>query len=410
MINLSFWPNKQKRNSEGEFPIYMTLTFNNNRIRKLIKNSFINLKDWNEKQERVRKSKGGKDANRINGKLESIQLLVSKINKTALRDEIAPDKQYVLDRLEDPSLLSIDQKAFFSVFDQFLNINRSTKSFNTLKAYRTSFNFLSRFEDYSNRKIEFKSIDQEFFENLRDFAFSVEQTSDNYFSKIIANLKSFLNWATARNFNHKLDYKKFRAPEVENEVIYLTLDELMILYNFEFDSKRLKHVRDIFCFGCFTGLRFSDLITLEQANIKDGFLILNVKKTSVVDHKIPLNKYATEILDSYSDTPHQPLPNISNQKYNSYLKECCQLAGINSEIIVSKSIGGKRISSKIPKWQAITSHTARKTFATNSLILGMKEMVVRNITGHKKEQHFKKYIKIAEDVTTKEMESTWDNI
>jgi integrase len=58
----------------------------------------------------------------------------------------------------------------------------------------------------------------------------------------------------------------------------------------------------------------------------------------------------------------------------------------------------------------ITSHTARKTFVTNSLVLGMKEMVVRNITGHKDEASFKRYVDIAEDFKQKEMDNTWNKV
>lgn len=412
MIKLSFWPNRQKTNKEGKVPIYLTLTSNGFRIRKLVNKSHIFQKDWNENSSRIRKVKGdlSDTYNRINEKLESLQELISQINKVALRDDISLSKEYVLERLENPSLLEINHRAFSQVFEEFMTINKSTKSKNTLKAYRTSFNFIKRFETKTGRKAEFKSLDLEFFEKLRDYAFSIEKASDNYFSKIIANLKSFMNWATDRNYNSRLDYKKFKATEVENEVIYLTMDELMSLHQKDFESNRLNHVKDTFCFGCFTGLRFSDLTSLEKVHIKDRFILKNIQKTNAIDHKIPINRYAQEILDRYSATVHEPLPKISNQKYNDYIKECCEKAEINSETVVSKSIGGKRISKSVPKWKAITSHTARKTFATNSLILGMKEMVVRNITGHKKEEHFKKYVKIAEDVTTKEMDSTWNNI
>ncbi|UWX55735.1 hypothetical protein NYZ99_04735 [Maribacter litopenaei] len=64
----------------------------------------------------------------------------------------------------------------------------------------------------------------------------------------------------------------------------------------------------------------------------------------------------------------------------------------------------------LPKWKLITSHTARKTFVTNSLVLGMKEMVVRNITGHRKEESFRRYVKIAEDLKKSEMDNTWGKV
>lgn len=104
------------------------------------------------------------------------------------------------------------------------------------------------------------------------------------------------------------------------------------------------------------------------------------------------------------------MPIISGQKFNVYIKECCKIAGINTPTTISRFSGQKRIDKTVPKYELITSHTARKTFVTNSLILGMKEMVVRNITGHKKESSFKRYVKIAEDFKQQEMQDTWDKI
>ena len=104
------------------------------------------------------------------------------------------------------------------------------------------------------------------------------------------------------------------------------------------------------------------------------------------------------------------MPIISQQKFNKYIKECCEEAEINTPITITRYIGQKRIDKTVPKYDLITRHTARKTFVTNSLVLGMKEMVVRNITVHKKEESFRRYVKIAEDLKRLEMENTWDKI
>lgn len=165
MINLSFIPNEQRPDKNGNHPISMVITFNGMRIRKFIKNANVDLRYWNPKTSRVRKSKDNSDDtySRINKKLENIQELVSRINRIALRDEITPDREYILDRLENPSLLDINHRDFFESFEEFMKLNRSTKSKNTLKAFRTSFNFIKRFEKTIGRRVSFKSIDLEFF-------------------------------------------------------------------------------------------------------------------------------------------------------------------------------------------------------------------------------------------------------
>ncbi len=74
-------------------------------------------------------------------------------------------------------------------------------------------------------------------------------------------------------------YKKFSYTEKEKEVIFLTMEELLHLYSFEFDNKRLSKARDMYCFGCFTGLRISDINQLRHDHISDGYIIKKIQKT-----------------------------------------------------------------------------------------------------------------------------------
>lgn len=412
MINISFYLNSQKIDKNGQSPVYMLLTYNGQRIRKAVKNIKISKTSWNDKKGRIKPSKD--DALRIheslNSKLESLEEAVHKINKVSLRYEIPLTKDYILTRLENPESIELTGRNFFTIMDEYINSLRGSRAERTLKGVTTVKNFLKAFQNQTKYSISFGSIDLRFFEELRSYAFEERGIANNYLLKIIMVLKAFMNWASEREYHSTTAYKKFKVQEVEREVIYLTLDELKALFNYEFDSKRLSHVRDLYSFSCYTGLRFSDAISLNESHIQDGHIVKTIKKTGQVNSKIPLTKQAKIIIERYKDTIHYPLPKISNQKFNSYIKECCKIVGINAPTSIVRFSGGKRIETIHPKYELITSHTARKTFVTNSLILGMKEMVVRNITGHKKEESFKKYVKIAEDVKAKEMESTWDQI
>ena len=184
----------------------------------------------------------------------------------------------------------------------------------------------------------------------------------------------------------------------------------MTLYNYDFELEKHARVRDFYCFGCFTGLRFSDLKNLRPSNISENEIKLNIQKTKTIDHRIPLNEYAKAILKKYEDTIWEPLPVISSQKFNKFIKECCQIVKIDTPTSITRYIGTRRLDKTVPKYDLITSHTARKTFVTNSLMLGMKEMVVRNITGHKKEETFRRYVKIAESLKQEEMSKAWGKI
>ena len=86
------------------------------------------------------------------------------------------------------------------------------------------------------------------------------------------------------------------------------------------------------------------------------------------------------------------------------------MVGINTPVTTTRYIGRRRIDGTVSKYELITSYTARKTFVTNNLVLGMKEMIVRNITDHKDEASFKRYVDIAEDFKQREMDNIWNNI
>jgi hypothetical protein len=104
------------------------------------------------------------------------------------------------------------------------------------------------------------------------------------------------------------------------------------------------------------------------------------------------------------------LPELSSQKLNKHIKDCCEEAEIKTLVTHVDFSGGKATEKTAPKYSLITNHTARKTFITNSIVLGMNTKTIKETTGHKKDSVFNKYIKISEDFKKLEMERTWDNI
>lgn len=99
---------------------------------------------------------------------------------------------------------------------------------------------------------------------------------------------------------------------------------------------------------------------------------------------------------------------MSNQKYNDYLKELCEEAGINREVQIVKKIGKRRIFEKYKKYELISSHTGRRSFITLSLKKGLLPEQVMKITGHKKRSTFHKYVKITQDESVEAVGRAWD--
>lgn len=411
-MQVSFNLRKDKINKDGLIPVRMLITLNGQRIRRSVKNVKTLEKDW--KGQRIKPNLKSEPYNchiEYNKELDDLEARVKQIFRSILLNGTSNAKEYLLDNLDNPNKLQLGSSYnFVDAFQEFIDTSKSTKANGTIKKYTSTINFIKDFSQATGYNLSFDNITVDFYEKFRDYAFEERNTLNNYFGRLIAGTKTFMNWSFERGYHSNIEFKKFKTIHNNIEVIYLTMDELMRLYNYPFDSKRLEHVRDFYCFGCFTGLRFSDLKQLRPSNVYEDHIRLNIQKTKTIDHKIPLNKYAKAILDKYKDTIYEPLPAISGQKFNKYIKECCEDADIDEEINITRYIGQKRVDKVMPKHKLITSHTARKTFVTNSLILGMKEIIVRNITGHKDEASFKRYVEIADDFKKQEMDNTWNNI
>lgn len=389
-------------NKDGLCPVLCSVSINGERLKFNVSKVKCSSKHWNSKVSRIKpnlKSESYNNHIEYNEEIDALESKLKSIYRKIFTQNL-PENKVTVKKLLEEKIVSSNSNEFFEMFESYINSIKPKYSHNTIRTYNTTFNFLKDFEKFYGQKLYFESIDEQFYDQLIHYSFYIREAANNYVSKVITQLKTFMRWSLDRGMHANLKFEKFKSFEHEKEVIYLTKDELISLYNHNFENARLDHVRDTFCFGCFTGLRFSDIEQLKPSHIFEDKIKLNVKKTKTVDHEVPLNKFSKEILQKYKGSLYDPLPVISGQKFNDYIKECCEIAGIDTPTTTSRYSGNKRVDQTVPKYKLITSHVARKTFVTNSLIFGMKEMVLRNITGHKKESTFRRYVKIAEDVTS----------
>ena len=135
--------------------------------------------------------------------------------------------------------------------------------------------------------------------------------------------------------NMKFKRKKFAYNEEGTEHVYLTEDELAKLYALKINNKKLDEVRDLFIFGAWIGLRFSDFSNIKPENIiqidGDSFIKTITQKTKELVI-IPCNPVIMEIFEKYADRPNKLPKTISNQKFNEYIKEECKLAELNEGV------------------------------------------------------------------------------
>ena len=319
------------------------------------------------------------------------------------------------------------EPTFFERFDQFIkeeSINNmwvpSTKrALNVIKGHieawnpETSFDMLT--ESVLSQYINYHRTD------LDQREVTVEKQW-RYF-------KWFLDWATRKGYNTNMAYQRFRPKfkTTDKTIVFLDWDELMRLYKFkvpktgkkvklttydgiEYEktvglSSALDRVRDMFCFCCFTSLRYSDMRNLKRSDIVDGVINLTTVKTHD-KIAIELNDYSKAILDKYEGMVFPggtALPVISNQKMNDYLKELAELAGLNAPVTQIYYKNGERIEETKPKYSVIGTHAGRRTFICNALSMGIPADIVMKWTGHSDYAAMKPYIDIAQSAKSKAM-------
>ena len=238
---------------------------------------------------------------------------------------------------------------------------------------------------------EFKKViyfDDLTFEFLHDFnLFLTKQTikyknlppkklSQATISKYFKNIKRFVNLAINKDLMdiQKYPFRKFKIKQTESKKIFLTPNEIELFENVKLTEENIKYqiVKDLFMFSVYTGLRYSDVFSLQKKDIvsingKD-WLIKTMEKTDE-SVRIPIYEIfegkPTEILTKYKNFGSIfCFEYLTNQHCNRQLKEIAKLAKIENK--------------------TITFHTARHTTATYLLYKGVSITTVQKILGHKK--------------------------
>lgn len=299
-------------------------------------------------------------------------------------------------------------------------------SYKMRREYEVTFNYLKDYAAEKNMVIDFKDIDLNFYDgfiqylqNVPPDKNAVSNESDpeqaegkklavNTIGKKIQTLKIFLNAAKEEGKNTFEAYrsKKFVAMTEESETIYLNEEELTKIYELDLSENPFnERIRDLFLVSCWTGCRFSDISQITPESVSEGLIHLRQYKTGK-KVLIPLHPVVTAILGKYKGM----LPEVStNQQFNRALKDIAEAAGINETTHKAITKGGIKVSTAYKKNKLVTTHTARRSFATNLYKSGFPSLSIMAITGHVTEKSFLKYIKVTPDEHAKKLQDHWDN-
>lgn len=255
-------------------------------------------------------------------------------------------------------------------------------------------NKMERFQTERKKPILISEINESFKNEFLAYQKS-KGYSQNTIQRELKFIKTFCKHARYLGLETDPQLDSLKLEKVKTEKIYLSFDELEAIEKTELEHDYLENARDWLIISCYTGQRVSDFLrfTKEMIRIEDGKSLLEFtqKKTDKV-MTVPLHKKVLEILEKRNgDFPRS----ISDQRYNEYIKEVCELAELTEKVqggVQMKTDKGiRKVSGKYPKHKLVTSHIGRRSFATN-FYGTIPTTYLIYITGHSTEAMFLNYI------------------
>ncbi len=377
----------------------------------------IEQKDWDRKT--------GQPTSVFNRKDRRLQIFLTKYENAA-RDgvtavELDKKKAFNKETIKNEILLRLDDKQktqstsdlyyMDDFITDFLKRGEENKgnpiSPNTLKGLKS---FHKKVKEYDNLygRIDLVTLNPRLIEKFfNTFLKNRFNYSTNTMSKNIGNFSKFLSEATKDGIKVgcKISDALLPSERYTPDEVILNFEELKKIYDYNpKGNEYLMRAKDIFLILAFTGQRINEYQFIESGKIEEkkvGNTLIkyinivplhtNNKKKIVT---IPILPPVYEIYEKWKGFP----PVIPDQKVNFLIKKICEDIGIDDRIEkTEKRVNGNKLNS-IVKHELVKSHTARRSFVTNFLTLGVSDQCISQITGHrvnyKASKSFSNYVKI----------------
>jgi len=271
----------------------------------------------------------------------------------------------------------------------------------TISRYKLTFKRFNEYEKERKSKLTFMDIDRHFRADFIQWLQGKGYTNSNTLYEHIKNIRRFARLAEFDGYKVSPDINSkdiFPSLKQKNELdgveikdTYLTTEEQRLLLDLDLSvTPGLENGRDIFVILCQTGLRISDLKDTVIDQLHGKTATVAVKKTGG-SITIPVLPMVKEIMDARSPRA------LSRSAINRYIKQVGKLAGFDTLTAGYKLVGTdvkRKEISKYPRYELMSSHTGRRSFATNALKDGVSAALICKITGHSTESMLYRYLKI----------------
>ena len=359
--------------------------------------------DWDNKKQRVKNNGSVFNATVINKKLDALGTAFDKAIYHLQTTEQPVTRDTVVGLLDEYTGKKDPKTGEFWAFieryikDSENRINPATGlkiSPDTIRKYNGCCKVFREFEVFDNRRMRFDNINVVWFERFNHWATIEKKYSVNTIDKVIGCLHVWMNEATRQGETKNEDYKQIRTKAQPTTAIYLTDEDIEKIYNVELTGK-YDNARDLFLLGCYTGFRYGDTsrIQAEHINKKTKEITMYQAKTG---DSVTIPIMHPNLLSILEKRNWSPPRSISNQKLNKHIKEVCRMAKINDKVEVQTTKAGVRSRKIVSKWKLVSSHTARRSFASNLYKEGVQPQSIMKLTGHKSQKCFMTYIRLSD--------------
>ena len=392
-FSILFFIRESKARKNGNVPIEVMITVNGER------NSFstgkqIAIEKWDKTKQQVK----GKDqeTQNLNNYLKAIKAKLYQKEAELLERGFIITAQILYDAYFD-KVESLKERSLFEVFEEHnqeqekLVGNGVSKATHWVSVY--TIRLLREFvqQKYKREDLYLRELNLNFIQSFHSFLRIDKGMAQNSSTKHLKLLKKIINLSVANSY---MAFNPFSTYKVEREPVdidFLDEEELRKIINFDTPLPRLERAKDMFLFGCFTGLSYIDIKTLTPEHFeKDNTGRIWIKKRRVktgVLSRIPLLPIAKLILDKYKGG-EKLLPIQDPADINKYLKDIALLCGINKRICF---------------------HTSRHTFAsTVTLANNISLEVVSKMLGHTNTRMTAHYAKLIDKCIGEQMDKLMD--
>ncbi len=380
----------------------------------------IESKHWNTKTQKAAITARYQHGAIVNYEVERWRQAIERmIHKATLENIDFSDKeifwQLVDCELKNTPYVSVTKPDInFLDYWQKVFMVRHASNTNEARIYKVR-RFLKIMQEFEKKRgcvIRFGDIDLNFREEVINYMNNLGY-ADNYTGALIKYILQVIRTARYKDKVHEnmeFEDPEFKSIYFEPDAVYLTEEELMRIHETVIDEEFVAFffprstwgveskiatyniAKNKFLIGAYTGLRVSDFNTLSGYQIDGNFITAITDKG---DQKvvIPLHPILKEIFESGIDLN----ASISEKSIRELIKDICRYTKINTMVSIRKKFAGKVQTVTDEKWKFVSTHTARRSFATNAFKAGIPAISIMKITGHKRESEFMKYIRISEE-------------